>query len=269
MPFLIVLSETFRWRLRIEKLEMDKNTSNDNDTIIRLMQDVGLGMDTPICQYMNLDFLIALLKTGEYYVNKKIIYRDKREKSLPCKLVFSEFTIPDGQISPDQIERSKMRHETIRQFENVSPYLLTSCWTERVSENALMWDRDGVKHKACIKSTIGRFASAISCSELIIWCGKMIYEPIFPVLMSDDIIWYKQPYFSDEREIRFYFSKEIHRVTPDDGILNHRSFPVDRQNLIQEIVLSPYIEKSDAERLKENFEKEYNIPTTISKIEIS
>lgn len=246
---------------------MDKSKSNDNVRTIRLMQDVGLGMDTPICQYMNLDYLIALLKTEEYYVNRKKVFRDKKEKSLPHKLVFTEFTIPNGQLSPEQVERSTMRRGTVRQFEEVSPCLLTSCWTERVSENALLWDRDGEKHKACIKSTIGGFVSAVCKTELTIWCGKMIYEPISPILMSDDIIWYKQPYFSDEREIRFYFSKELHCVIPDDGASDHKSFRINRETLIQEIVLSPYIERSAAESLKECFEKEYNIPTTFSKIE--
>lgn len=233
------------------------------------MQDVGLGMDTPICQYMNLNHLIALLKTEEYYVNRKKCFMDKMEKTLPHKFIFSEFTIPNGQLSPMQIERSKSRQETVRKFENMSPCLLTSCWTERVTENALMWDRDGEKHKACIRSTIGRFVSAIRGPELTIWCGKIIYEPLLPMVMSDDIIWYKQPYFSDEREIRFYFSKEINQIIPDDETSNHKNFCIDRKKLIQEIVLSPYIEKSSAESLKERFENEYNIQTTISKIELS
>ena len=248
---------------------MDNTTSNDNCTTIRLMQDVGLGMDTPICQYMNLDYLIALLKTEEYYVNRKKVFRDKKEETLSHELVFSEFTIYNRQLSPKQIERSKKRQESVHRFEKVSSSLLTSCWTERVSENALMWDRDGEKNKACIKSTIGSFVSSIHETYFTIWCGKMIYEPIFPVLMSDDVIWYKQPYFSDEREIRFYFSKEMHSIIPDDDTSNHRRFRVDRKTLIQEIVLSPYIEKTTAQILKECFEKKYNILTTISKIEIS
>lgn len=237
--------------------------------IIRLMQDVGLGMDTPICQYINLDYLIALLKTEEYFVNRKKFFRDKREKSLPSRLVFSEFTFPNEQLSPVQVERSKKRQESVHRYEKVSLSLLTSCWTERVSENALMWDRDGEKHKACIKSTIGSFVSSIHETDFTIWCGKMIYEPLFPVLMSDDIIWYKQPYFSDEREIRFYFSKEMHCIIPDNDTSNHRRFRVDRKTLIQEIVLSPYIEKTTAQKLKECFEKKYKILTTISKIEVS
>lgn len=248
---------------------MENNKSNDSGRIFRLMQDVGLGEDTPICQYMNLDYLIALLKTGEYYVNRKKVFSDKREKSIPHKLVFGEFTIPYGQLSPEQVERATMRQDVVHQFEKVSPYLLTSCWTERVSENALMWERGGEKHKACIKSTIGGFISGVCNTELTIWCGKMIYEPILPMLMSDDIIWYKQPYFSDEREIRFYFSKELHHVIPDDGTSNHKSFRINLETLIQEIVLSPYIEKSAAKSLKESFEEEYNIPTTFSKIEES
>lgn len=249
---------------------MNENTSTDNGKIFRLMENVGLDEDTKICQYLNLDYLLALLKTGKYYVNRKQVFADKRESSRPLKLIFSEFTIPGGKLSPAQEERSKKRQESVHQFNKVSSYLLTSCWTEQNSENVLMWERGGERHKACIKSTVGKFVSAISETELTIWCGKIMYDPIFSALMSDDILWYKQSYFSDEREIRFYFSKDLDQITPDeDHLLNHKKFSVDTSTLIQEIILSPYINDSTYEELKETIEDKYKIHTTKSKIEIS
>lgn len=230
------------------------------------MQDVGLGTDTEICQYMYLEHLEKLLETGYYYVRRKGKFSDKREKELPRRLHFTEFTIPVGKPSSEQQDRSKRKNESIHKFEKVSSLLITSCWTERITENVLMWERGKNKPKACIKSRIGDFVKAFGNMGFTIWCGKMLYEPIYPVLMSDDIIWYKEPYFSDEREIRFYFSKKLDSVVPDDGTNDHVRLLVNIQTLIHEITLSPNAtiqEKENVQRLT----KPYNITVKSSKIE--
>ena len=243
--------------------------SKENNTIIfRMMQDVGLGNDTEICQYLRLDYLQALLKTGKYYVRKKKYFTDKQEGSIPPKLIFSEFTIPGGKLTHEQESRSQERNKSINHYEQESSLLLTSCWTERTSENALMWDRMGESHQACIKTTVGNFVSAFIELKYHIWCGKMLYGPIYKAIMSDDIIWYKEPYFSDEREVRFYFSTGLQNIQPDSTPNDHQFFPVNTQTLINEIVLSPYIERNAAEVLKDTIKNTYEIPTSLSKIEI-
>lgn len=242
----------------------------DNKLIIfRIMQDVGLGRDTEICQYMNLDYLLALLKTEKYFINRKKFFLDKQEKKIPFKLRFSEIITPYGkQLTPEQEKRSQERNEYIDCYEKESSLLLTSCWTERTSENALMWDRMGERHQACIKTTVGNFVEAFETTKYTIWCGKMLYEPINQVLMSNDIIWYKEPYFSDEREIRFYFSEKFEKIQPDEASKNHVLLPVNINTLINEIVLSPYIERSAAKVLQDNIKNTYGIITSLSKIEI-
>lgn len=245
---------------------MDNTTQSS--ILFRLMQDVGLGTDTEICQYMYLGHLISLLEKKKYYVKRKKEFPDMREKEIPHRFLFTEFTIPNGKLSAEQVDRSKRKSESIHNFEKVSSALLTSCWTERITENILMWERgkDEDKPRVCIKSCIGDFVKAFEAMDFTIWCGKMLYEPFYPVLMSDDIIWYKEPYFSDEREIRFYFSKDFDRVAPDDGIDNHIDLPVDIQTLIHEIILSPDATKQDKENVLRLIEP-YNITVTSSKIE--
>lgn len=239
-------------------------------TIFRLMQDVGLGCDTEICQYMKLDYLLNLLKSKKYYVNTKKCFIDKSEKKIPRKMQFMEFTRAGEQLTPSQKKKCQERSASISRYEKEYSCLLTSCWTERISENALMWDRMGGNYQACIKTTIGNFVKAFPNLEYNIWCGKMLYGPIFPVLMPEDIIWYKEQYFSDEREIRFYFSKELDQIQPDgDDKEDHKLMPVNIKTLIGEIILSPYIKKEVAEQIKEYISKTYGIKrTSLSKIEI-
>ncbi len=246
----------------MEKLE------ENNEIIFRIMQDVGLGLDTEICQYMNLDYLLALLKTKKYFIHRKKFFSDKQEKRIPFKLRFMEISPYGKPLSPEQERRSQERNEYIDRYEKKSSLLLTSCWTERTSENALMWDRMGESHQACIKTNIGNFVSAFEKLKYHIWCGKMQYAPIYKSIMSDDIIWCKEPYFSDEREVRFYFSTDLQNIQSDSTPNDHQFFPVKIDTLIKEIILSPYIERSAAEVLQDIIKKTYGITTLLSKIEI-
>ena len=235
--------------------------------MFHIMQDVGLGNDTEICQYMALDYLKAILKTDKYFVKRKKLFIDKREKTIPLRLQF-ELTPYDRRLSPEQIKRMDERNKAIQHFETKSSSLLTSCWTERITENALLWDRDGERHKACIKTNVGDFVAAFGNTKFEIWCGKMIYEPIHPILISEDIIWYKEPYFSDEREIRFYFSTDFSKIVSDEENNDGVFLEVKKELLIHEIILSPYINKNAAEELKQSITEKYGIKTSISKIEI-
>lgn len=233
------------------------------------MQDVGIGLDTPICQYMDLNYLMTLLTNKKYYITKKKFFVDKLGKRIPLRLRF--LPIPCGQVGKtrDQERSQAERTAAICHYEQNAANLLTSCWTERITENALMWDRGGEKHKVCIKSTIGNFISAISTSDYVIWCGKIIYEPIYPVLQSEDIIWYKEPYFSDEREIRFYFSTDYNNVTAGNAGVYNIQLQVQPETLIQEIILSPYIDKKTSTEIKKCIQERYHISTSSSAIEVN
>lgn len=238
-------------------------------TNFRLMQDVGLSFDTVICQYIKLEYLLKLLKTKKYHVNRKTCFQDKLEHNIPLKYHFAIFPATCKQLTPEQKEKITERSDKIRKYEKESSSLLTSCWTELPTENILMWNRNGWKHQVCIKTTVGNFVNAFTNLKHGIWCGKMMYEHISKVLMSDDIIWYKEPYFSDEREVRFYFSNELNQILPDvPADKNFQRMPVDINTLIDEIVLSPYIDKEVAEMIKDYTYNTYKIKTSLSKIEI-
>ena len=241
---------------------------NHSDTVYKIMQNAGISSNTEICQYMDIDYLIALLSKNKYYIKRKKFFIDKLEKSIPFKTccVLNQY---GKKFTPEQNARQESLIQLSRRYEDISSMLLTSCWTERVTENALMWDRNGERRKACIKSTKGDFVNAFGQMEYTIWCGKMLYEYMHTSIISDDIIWYKEPYFSDEREIRFYFSKEFSKVIPDDRTDDHVLLSVNINCLIKEIVLSPYIKREEAEKIQNSFQKKYSITTKLSEIRIS
>ena len=56
----------------------------------------GLDENMPICQYMDLDYLLRLLGTRSYCVKAKELFPDKRESSLPLKSIFRLQPIEPG-----------------------------------------------------------------------------------------------------------------------------------------------------------------------------
>lgn len=240
---------------------------NSNNIVYKIMQDVGISCNTEICQYLDLDYLQDLLAKEKYYVKRKSYFVDKRERNIPFKS-YCILSQANKQLSSNQQAEEDTLIESASHYEKESSLLLTSCWTERITENALMWDRGGERHKACIKSTIANFVASFGQTDYTIWCGKMLYEYLQPSLVADDVIWYKEPYFSNEQEIRFYFSKDFNKVTPDDGTGDHVLLSVNTKQLINEIRLSPYIEKNAANEMKKLFQEKYGIVTNLSKVEI-
>ena len=251
---------------------MDANRQNNENgfRVFRLMRDVGLGNDTEICQYMDLKYLKSLLDTGNYFVKRKKLFVDRRERTIPFRLQF-ELTPAGSKLTPEQMIRMDERNRVVNYIEKESSLMLTSCWTERITENALMWDRGKERKKVCIKTKIGNFVEAFEDLKFTIWCGKIFYDSINPFLISTDIIWYKEPFFSDEREIRFYFSADFSKIMPDISCNDNKEgvfLPIKKDLLIQEIVLSPYIKKKEAEDIKNTITRTHGIKTTLSKIKL-
>ena len=80
-------------------------------------------------------------------------------------------------------------------------------------------------------------------------------ERLFPFL--------KNPAFEEEKEIRYYF-------TPKKDISNSKgiSIPILPDVMIDEIILSPYIESKAQDILKQIISEKYDINVTSSKIEL-
>lgn len=237
-----------------------------------LMEDVGIGLDTKICQYLDVDYLLKLLKDNRYYVKRKQYFPDNREKDFPHFLMFP-IRPTDKEYKQTSLlsKQQEELHSNIKEYQEQSD-LLTSCWTVRTRENILMWDR-GSKCKACMQSTIGQFVGSFDKDmKYTIWCGRILYEQFSRVFQWEHKIWTKEPYYSDEEELRFYFSTSINEVLADKpNKENNRgvSLKVESQKMINEIILSPYIDKKTAETMKEFIEGKYKIPTRYSNIDVS
>lgn len=238
----------------------------------RIMEDVGINSETKICQYLDLEYLLKILETNTYYVKRKKFFVDKREKNFPLYLSFAIAPVDPIYIKEhaDDIARQQEKlNENIRRYQEQSN-VLTSCWTVRTMENILMWDR-GSKRRARIETTIGEFMGAFESIDFTIWCGKMFYESFSKVMLSQNKIWVKEPYFSDEEEVRFYFSSSSDEVKPDivtEGTEKGVFLKIDPKRMMRKIVLSPNINRKCANALSKAIKDKYGIEARPSSIEI-
>lgn len=229
----------------------------------QLMED--LDGNTSIRQYLKLDYLLQLLESRTYYVKRKRYFEDKRESTLPLKSLFRLRPVGDtanSSVDDDSVRNSLGKYS----FYKTSGDYLTSCWTERVGESALMWKNFVENKGACIKTTINNFVASFRDDNYDILCGRISYNGYNAEQTIMETLFSKDRAFSEEKEIRFYFAPRDRNVDISD---NHASIGVDPNVLIDEIILSPYIEPLERKGLEHELNSNYKIKVSSSKIELN
>lgn len=227
------------------------------EKIIYLMD--GIDIQMPIRQYMNLEYLYQLLGTKRYFLRRKQHFEDMAEKMPPMKSVFSLFTphIVGAAIKDEKQYQKKKKelHELISQLE-YAKNLPTSCWTKRNNENYLMWKAYAPDNGVCIKSTIYNFTTSFIEDDYQIVCGEISYNNYKGLRTIDDYLFSKHSFYSNEEEIRFYFDKqdnEEQELTDE-----HVYIKVDPSVLIDEIILSPFMDDKNVNKAITIVHNNYN-----------
>lgn len=241
---------------------LEKNSSNNG--LKHFIKMDGVDENLTIYQYMDLDYLLRFLKRQEYYVKPKKYFSDKHECRLPIKSLFriAPVGVNDNDIKEQTSDDSLIKSSQFRESGN----LLTACWTEHNGENVLMWKNFTSKLGVCIKSTIAKFIASFKKDDFVICCGRMFYEGIKYHNDNLERLFIKDKAFKGEEEIRFYF---IPSAKIDTSKMKGLSIAVDPEDMINEIILSPYIDKIAANELKEFIAREYKVKVNQSKIELN
>lgn len=217
----------------------------------------------PIYQYMDLDYLISLLESKQYFVNRKCHFEDKGESVLPPKSLFGLNSI-GVQLNKDEI--TKMTQELSEKLNRYreSASWLTSCWTKDNTESLLMWKNYTTKIGVRIKSKIENVIASINTDKYKIVCGHISYDG-YNSKPFEECLFSKERYYKDEYEVRFYF------IPKDESInsLSGEFIAVTPETMIDEVILSPYINKNAAKIISQLLREEYSLQAVkLSKIEL-
>ena len=228
----------------------------------------GVDSSLEIRQYMDLDYVLRLLETRSYFVKWKKCFQDRHESRLPIKAMFRIQPVGcgcnNGSNNENAIDIAKDL-DKIKKFTE-SGCMLTACWTERKGESALMWQNFTTKMGACIKSTIHNFIASFEGDDYEIRCGRMSYTGISAGQDLLESLFTKDQAFKEEKEIRFYFIPKV-SLAPCEKVKNAQ-IRVLPDVMIDEIMLSPYIDPKAQDILKQVISEKYNIKVTSSKMEI-
>lgn len=225
-----------------------------------IMQNVDIENDTIIYHYMDIEHLCYLLDNASFHLNKKCNFEDKKESELlDIKLRFA-FSIVVDNAPPQNTEEIQNNIEKNRALFKKRSTTLTSCWSEGPSENILMW-RSYTKQNSgvCIKTTIGKFVESMKYDNYDIYCGKIKYERRGQTTKEPEAEWMKDPEYFGEKEIRFYFLNSHATTNRYNNSYDNVFIGIDYRTLINEIILSPYMWKDEAERWKKHISETYSI----------
>lgn len=99
-----------------------------------------------------------------------------------------------------------------------------------------------------IKTTTKKLLDAISDPDInIIICDQVKYAPESPIYTLRDALFYKELSYRNEQEIRFYFDK---------GLNGNQEISISPNNLIDEVLISPFI-NNKAQVLLKNIKEEF------------
>lgn len=225
-------------------------------------QTDGCG-NKPICQYMRFDYLIQLLESGNYYVSRRNTFEDANERYKNKRLTFA-YTPVGNNTYPQP-----------KSTERIIPYTKitdcpTACWSKNENEQFLMWKCYATEMGACVRTTVHNFIASLQIdldnnSENIVVCGSMDYKNFIPSAIEENQLFDKDKAYADEKEFRFYFHLPTYNVNKNEkGIL----IPVDTKVLIDEIILSPFINKDAATKLAQMISNTYHVDVKLSNIKL-
>lgn len=228
-----------------------------------------LSNEMEIVQYLDINHLITLLESNQYYIRKKNKFEDRQECTLPIKQLFNIQGVGDREISLEQQKTEMVGFDKNDEYKSLSAKIYASCWTEQVHENILMWKNHTPKNGACIKSKISDFIAAFDnkyFSKYTVYCSRIYYDNSNKNYSSFECNFVKNICYSDEREIRFLFCPKS-EITENN--LEEIYMPIYPKIMINEIILSPYIDKKSAKYLQRILSTRYNIKVSLSKIELT
>lgn len=235
--------------------------SNESFRRYVLMEEVD--PKTEIYQYMDLDYLLCLLEKRKYHVNKKCVFLDKSESKMPVTAMFRIEAV-GGEMGIKQPEEDTCEIlERRRKYEEMKN-VLTSCWTERDTENYLMWTSYTSKMGVCIKSTISNVVASFEVDDYRVWCGRVMYKGYNANQTLMESLFSKEKAFEDEREIRFYFKKKGVCYCKSDS--NFIEIPINPNVMIDKVILSPRMEPLASRVLSQFLHEKYMIIVSHSKV---
>lgn len=226
-----------------------------------------LPINTQICQYLRLDYLIEIIRKNKYLITQKRIFEDQSERKFSINLTFS----PTPAVLNSEQDHTMIidnQQDKAKQYKHLC-YNYVSCWTAETTENILMWKGYGSVFGACIRSNLNNFVASFDSTDFgkfDVYCAPINYRFQRFADAPEDCIFRKDPYYKDEKEIRFIFMPKDETIKDSNKKIQ---LSINPRIMVEEIILSPYISKDAALFLADVISSTSNIPVSLSRIKLN
>lgn len=221
--------------------------------------------DVEIRQYLSLTRLLDQLVRKKYYISQKNRFEDAHEGKLPIQLTFHPIPANKKWDAKDDelLARQKEKGDKFKELSHG----YVSCWTKDTDENILMWKSYAPQAGVCICSTIYNFIASFdadSFRKYDTYCAPVAYRTLNFTDDAEDALFVKQPYYKDEKEVRFLFLPKNQEEKADSKIW----LPANHAVMIDKAILSPDIPFPAANSIKACLSK-FGIKAELSKIKLN
>lgn len=212
--------------------------SNENIFLHKELQ-----LETPICRYIPIDYLIEMLYSKKLYISNRRNLNDKREHGIKEDLrdMFSMAPISKNNkdTKKEAMRRAKLHEEAYS--------TCVSCWTKHIEESIMFWNCYG--QSTCkISSTIGKLINSIKPEPYPIIISPVQYNDKGRTEIIQDKVFSKHEAYADEQEIRLCVLYYEHHI-----LLN-----IDVQTLIESITINPFFSKYYQQFIQDSLEEKYS-----------
>ncbi|MDE5607811.1 MAG: hypothetical protein K2I64_02620 [Muribaculaceae bacterium] len=174
-----------------------------------IFPNITISTETIIAQYIPHDYFLEFLTSGKYYISRKHEFSDIREKNLPFASMIVPTEAQGDNYRPIDwvlVQKNELkRQELAEQYTQNANNLGVSCWTKYDGEDIFMWKEYAKKYGVCVLSTIEKFLSEFSSTEIKIHCVPIKYKGYNFSCDLIECLQRKENCYRNEREIRFYF----------------------------------------------------------------
>lgn len=208
--------------------------------------------DAILWRYTSLDRLTALIASKRLSLVRLDRFTDWAEGMMPK-------TIREW-IDEDE-DGWGLRKESSRFEKQARTRMFASCWCELMHESEVLWRAYGGPTGVAIRSTVKRLVSQLhanmSVTRVFYGDDPPVHETYanehgFPctrkMLSTWRLAMWKRIYFRDEHEVRVLVEYRTDEVASQDFCV--LGWPVDPNDLIQSVLVSPYADEATFEKAK-------------------
>ena len=204
-----------------------------------------MNVNDKIYKYIDINYLIDMLKSQALYVANRKSFSDRREHGHK-ENIKNFFMIQPAKISKDQISYYEELSRKIKEAYNIC----VSCWTyghhNKCNENILNWKCYG-RNAVRIETTINCLISSIDSKGMTVIIKKVNYDDEKVTGTVDAAIFTKYLAYEDETELRLCVLSTEH----------HEVLKINNETLIKKIILSPLLSRQYNVILKNGLENSF------------